>query len=78
MLCVTMAILFTAMLNSSCTLLETISIVKKEIEKIRGEPNKSRLAVVGCRVSGRLPHEGPGSMCGMLSMGVFLEDPSPD
>ena len=33
--------------------------------------------LVGCRVYGRLSHEGPRPMGGMPSVGVFLTDPSP-
>ena len=32
--------------------------------------------MVGCRVSGRLPHWLPKPMGGMPSLGVFLRDPS--
>ena len=33
--------------------------------------------LVGCRVYGRLSHEGPRPMGGMPSVGVFLRDPCP-
>ena len=33
--------------------------------------------VVGCRVYDRLSHEGPRSLSGMPSGGIFLRDPSP-
>ena len=39
--------------------------------------NAHLFRLVGCRVYGRLSHEGPKPMGGMPSMGIFLRDSSP-